>query len=91
MIEIIFAWPGMGTMILNSINNRDYAVIQGVVVMAAGIFVIINMLVDIDTTASNINIKKRIGKILFLTIFDTFHNNEYLDHLSLFLTKHSHI
>lgn len=37
----------MGTMILNSINNRDYTVIQGVVVMAAGIFVIINMLVDI--------------------------------------------
>ncbi len=47
LTESIFAWPGMGTMILNSINNRDYAVIQGVVVMAAGIFVIINMLVDI--------------------------------------------
>lgn len=47
LTENIFAWPGMGTMILNSINNRDYTVIQGVVVMAAGIFVIINMLVDI--------------------------------------------
>ena len=47
LTESIFAWPGMGTMILNSINNRDYAVIQGVVVMAAGVFVIINLLVDI--------------------------------------------
>ncbi len=47
LTESIFSWPGMGTMILNSINNRDYTVIQGVVVMAALVFVVVNMLIDI--------------------------------------------
>jgi len=47
LTESIFSCQGMGTLILNSISNRDYAVVQGVVVMAAMIFVIVNMLIDV--------------------------------------------
>lgn len=47
LTESIFSWPGMGTMILNSINNRDYIVVQGIVVMSAVVFAFVNMFVDI--------------------------------------------
>ena len=43
----IFSWPGMGTMIVNAITNRDYMLIQGVVLFFALVFVIVNLVVDI--------------------------------------------
>jgi peptide/nickel transport system permease protein/oligopeptide transport system permease protein len=45
--ETIFAWPGIGTLAVTAINSRDYPVVQGVVLMATVIFVLINLLVDI--------------------------------------------
>ena len=47
LTESIFSWPGMGTMIVNAINNRDYMLIQGVVLFFALVFVVVNLLVDI--------------------------------------------
>lgn len=47
LTESIFAWPGMGTMIVNAINNRDYQLVQGVVLFIAVIFVAVNLIVDI--------------------------------------------
>lgn len=45
--ESIFSWPGMGTMISNAIDNRDYALIQGTVLAVAIAFVVVNLIVDI--------------------------------------------
>lgn len=45
--ETIFSWPGIGLYVYNSISGRDYASIQGVVLYAALLFVLINLLVDI--------------------------------------------
>lgn len=45
--ETIFSWPGIGLYAYNSISGRDYASIQGVVLYAALLFVLINLLVDI--------------------------------------------
>jgi peptide/nickel transport system permease protein len=45
--ETIFSWPGIGLYTYNSISSRDYASIQGVVLYAALLFVLINLLVDI--------------------------------------------
>lgn len=45
--ETIFSWPGIGLYTYNSISNRDYASIQGVVLYAALLFVLVNLLVDI--------------------------------------------
>jgi peptide/nickel transport system permease protein len=47
LTETIFSWPGIGLYTLQSINARDYASIQGVVLYAALLFVLINLLVDI--------------------------------------------
>lgn len=47
LTESIFSWPGMGTMIISAIDNRDYMLIQGTVLFIAVIFVVVNFLVDI--------------------------------------------
>ena len=47
LTESIFTWPGMGTMIVNAITNRDYMLIQGVVLFFALVFVIVNLVVDV--------------------------------------------
>jgi len=47
LTETIFNWPGMGKLIVDAIGNRDYAVIQGVVLFIAVIYVVINLIVDI--------------------------------------------
>jgi ABC-type dipeptide/oligopeptide/nickel transport system permease component len=45
--EIIFAWPGIGRLAVESIQNRDFPVVQAVVLFAAFVFVVVNFLVDL--------------------------------------------
>jgi peptide/nickel transport system permease protein len=45
--EKIFGLPGMGTLAINAIHNRDYPVVQGVVLVIAAIYLLVNLLVDI--------------------------------------------
>ena len=45
--ETIFSWPGVGQIAFQSVNRRDYAMIQGVVLYGATLFVLVNLLVDI--------------------------------------------
>ncbi len=44
--EAVFAWPGLGTLIINSINARDWPVLQGSLIIVAVGFVVVNILVD---------------------------------------------
>jgi peptide/nickel transport system permease protein len=46
-VEVVFAWPGVGRLLADSIFQRDYAVIQVVVLLLAVTFVVINLLVDV--------------------------------------------
>jgi peptide/nickel transport system permease protein len=46
VIEEVFALPGMGRLALNAIGQRDYPVVQGVVLLIAGLFVLTNLAVD---------------------------------------------
>ncbi len=48
MVETIFSWPGIGRLIVDAINNNDYALIQGSVLFMAIIYVVVNLLVDIS-------------------------------------------
>jgi len=48
LTETIFAWPGVGTWILDGVLGRDYPVVQGGIIFVALIFVIVNMLVDLS-------------------------------------------
>ena len=47
IIEQIFIWPGLGWLIITSILNRDFPVVQGAVLFVAAIFVSVNLAVDI--------------------------------------------
>ncbi|MCX8203483.1 MAG: ABC transporter permease [Nitrososphaeria archaeon] len=47
LTETVFAWPGIGRLLYESLMARDYPVIQGVVLMTATIFIVINIIVDI--------------------------------------------
>jgi ABC-type dipeptide/oligopeptide/nickel transport system permease component len=47
IIEMIFAWPGIGRLAVNATFRRDYPVIMGTVLVFAFIFIIANLLVDI--------------------------------------------
>src|SRR5207247_5471027 len=47
IIEVIFAWPGIGRLLYEGIFNRDFPLVQGVVVMAVFLTVGINLIVDI--------------------------------------------
>ena len=48
VVEVIFAWPGIGRLLYDSIFARDYPVIQGCVFIIAMIYVTVNLLVDIS-------------------------------------------
>lgn len=47
VVEIIFAWPGVGRYVVGSIYNRDYPVLQCFILMMTVIFVLCNLIVDI--------------------------------------------
>ena len=47
LTETIFSWPGVGQIAVESIYRRDYAMIQGVVLYGATLFVLVNLLVDV--------------------------------------------
>lgn len=47
VIETVFAWPGLGKLTIDSILRRDYPVIVFSVIMLSGIFMLINLVVDI--------------------------------------------
>ncbi len=47
VIETVFAWPGVGYLAYQSVIQRDYPVLQGVVLLMGVVFVIANLLVDL--------------------------------------------
>lgn len=47
IIETVFAWPGMGRLVVNAVFQRDFPVVQGVVLISAVIFVVVNLIVDL--------------------------------------------
>lgn len=60
VVEAIFAVPGIGRTALESIYNRDYPVVMGVVLLIALIYVVINLLVDLLTAVVDVRIRERI-------------------------------
>ncbi|QCJ46357.1 ABC transporter permease [Haloprofundus sp. MHR1] len=44
--EAVFAWPGLGTLVINSINTRDWPLIQGSLIIIGSSFVFVNIVVD---------------------------------------------
>lgn len=58
VVENVFSWPGLGTLCISSIFNRDYPVIQTYVLLIGVLFVIFNLLFDILQTVSDPRLRK---------------------------------
>jgi ABC-type dipeptide/oligopeptide/nickel transport system permease component len=46
IVETVFAWPGLGSLMIESIRIRDYTMVQAVALLFAAMFLLINILVD---------------------------------------------
>jgi ABC-type dipeptide/oligopeptide/nickel transport system permease component len=47
IVETVFAWPGIGTLMIDAIHWRDYPIVQAGVLLSAVVFVLINYLLDV--------------------------------------------
>ncbi len=47
IVEVVFAWPGVGSALNNAVQNRDIAVVQAAVVVIATGYVLVNLLADV--------------------------------------------
>lgn len=47
LTETIFSWPGLGTLIVSSMHERDFPVIQGIVALTVLIMIVVNIIVDL--------------------------------------------
>jgi peptide/nickel transport system permease protein len=47
LTESVFGWPGMGLLLVDSIFSRDYAMVQGIVLIFSSLFILINLVVDL--------------------------------------------
>ena len=47
IIEYVFTWPGMSTLLITAAQRRDYPVVQGVVLVTAFFFVLVSLMVDL--------------------------------------------
>ncbi|MCC6471008.1 MAG: ABC transporter permease subunit [Alphaproteobacteria bacterium] len=58
LTETIFSWPGIGKWLIESIRRRDYPVVQGGVLLAASIVMLVNLTVDVMYGLINPRIRK---------------------------------
>jgi peptide/nickel transport system permease protein len=57
LTETVFAWPGIGTWLVDAIESRNYPVLQGGILFVALVFVLVNLLVDISYAFLNPRIR----------------------------------
>jgi len=47
LTETVFAWPGLGRLLVDSINARDFPMVQGIVLTFAAMFIVVNIITDL--------------------------------------------
>lgn len=57
IVENVFSWPGMGQLIVASINGRDYPMIQAYIIIMALLFIALNLISDVVCAAINPKIR----------------------------------
>lgn len=62
VVETIYSWPGVGRLIVTAIFQRDYPMVQGIVLLLALIFILVNLFVDISYTFLNPQIRPGVKK-----------------------------
>jgi peptide/nickel transport system permease protein len=61
IIEYIFSWPGLGTLIVDSVTKRDYPVLQTAILLAAVAFIVTTLVVDVLYGILDPRLKARTG------------------------------
>ena len=61
LVENVFSLPGLGTLLVSSVSNRDYPVVQGVTLLFAVLIVAINLVTDIVQAALDPRVGQEIG------------------------------
>jgi len=62
LVENVFSLPGLGTLLVSSVSNRDYPVVQGVTLLFAVLIVVINLLTDVVQAALDPRVGQEIGE-----------------------------
>ena len=57
VVEVVFAWPGLGLLVYDAVSARDYPLLQGAVLLIALIFLIVNLVVDLLCVKADPRIK----------------------------------
>ena len=58
LTEQVFTIPGFGKLIVDAVFNRDYAVVQGVVLVTASAYIALNLLADVAYVAVNPRLRR---------------------------------
>ena len=53
VVEVVFVYPGLGQLMVDSVASRNMPVVQGVALVFAGAYVLLNLLADVLATLSN--------------------------------------
>ena len=53
IIEVVFNYPGLGTLLLNAIHTRDQPLVQGIALAISGVYVVVNLGADVLTLLLN--------------------------------------
>jgi peptide/nickel transport system permease protein len=47
VVEVVFAWPGVGRLMLTSVTQRDFTVVEATVLTSGGLYILMATIVDI--------------------------------------------
>ncbi len=61
LVETVFAWPGLGTLFVRSIESRDYPVLQGILVLSTVLVVAGNLVADVLAALADPRVRRNIG------------------------------
>lgn len=61
VVEAVFNYPGIGTLMINAINDRDIPLMQAIVLVVSGVYILCNLLADIATFMLNPRLRTSTG------------------------------
>ena len=62
IVETVFAWPGLGSLMLSSIGIRDYVIVQAGLLLLVTTFIVVNLLADISYGFLDPRIRQSAGR-----------------------------
>ena len=60
IVETVFAWPGIGRLLVNAVTSRDFALVQAILIMTAITMILANLLVDLTYTLIDPRMRARV-------------------------------